>query len=252
MGVFTGGRKGIVAHREDNSMPLLPGQPPLAITLRRSARARRFSLRVSRLDGRVTLSLPNSAREAEAMAFARNQEGWIRAALAAMPVRAGVGIGTVLPVEGRMLVVSPGAGRLVRVEGDHLVVPGDAARTGVRAASFLRMMARDRLIAACDRYADQIGRPYARLSLRDARSRWGSCTADGGLMFSWRLAMAPPDVLDYVAAHEVAHLAEMNHAPAFWAVVAGLMPGYATRRAWLRAQGQSLHAYHFGGGQDGD
>jgi predicted metal-dependent hydrolase len=91
--------------------------------------------------------------------------------------------------------------------------------------------------AACDRHAAALGRQPRALSLRDTRSRWGSCTHDGRLMFSWRLAMAPPEVLDYVAAHEVAHLAHMDHSPAFWAATARLMPDYARHRAWLRAHG---------------
>ncbi len=227
-------------------MPLLPGLPPIEITLRRSARTRRFSLRISRVDGRVTLTLPPRAREAEAMAFAQGQEGWIRRSLAAMPVGAVVGVGSVVPVEGRMLTVVVGPGRVVRIEGDVLVVPGDAARAGVRVGAFLKALARTRLAAASDRYGGLVGRRFTRLSLRDPRSRWGSCTADGALMYSWRLVMAPPDVLDYVAAHEVAHLVEMNHSPAFWDVVARLRPDWKVQRDWLRAEGGALQAYRFG------
>ncbi len=228
-------------------MPSLPGSPPVEITLRRSRRARRMSLRVSRLDGRVTLSIPEHAREAEAMGFARLQVAWIRGALAGRVAGQRVGAGTLLPVEGRMLCVTPGNGRAVRIEGDGLLVPGDAARAGVRIAAFLKLLARDRLVAASDRFADRIGRRYAAISLRDTRSRWGSCTAAGGLMFSWRLAMAPGEVLDYVAAHEVAHLTEMNHSPRFWAVVDELMPDHALRRRWLRREGHLLHGYRFDG-----
>jgi predicted metal-dependent hydrolase len=231
-------------------MPLLPGPPPLDITLRRSARARRFSLRVSRLDGRVTLSLPPGAREAEAMAFARQQEPWIRRALADLPQTAPVGLGTQIAVEGRLLRLDAGPGRLVRIEGDSLLIPGNPAQAGVRAGAFLKHLARDRLTEASDRYAQRIGRPYSRLTLRDTRSRWGSCTADGALMYSWRLAMAPPAVLDYVAAHEVAHLAQMNHSPAFWAVVARLVPGYAAHRRWLKLHGQALHGPRFASAGD--
>ena len=227
-------------------MPVLPGPPPVEITLRRSGRARRFSLRVSRLDGRVTLTLPQRARESEALAFARDHQDWIRTALESVPQIAPVGLGTRLPVEGRALLVQPGTGRLVRIEGDSLLVPGDPDRVAARLAAFLRLRARDRLAAACDRHAAALGRPYARLTLRDTRSRWGSCTADGSLMFSWRLILAPPEVLDYVAAHEVAHLAEMNHSPAFWAVVGRLMPGYQPHRIWLKRQGQVLHGFRFG------
>ena len=227
-------------------MPVLPGSPPVEITLRRSARARRFSLRVSRLDGRVTLSLPLRARETEAMAFAREQEGWIRRTLAAMPQQAGVGIGTALPVEGRMLTLVPQTGRGVRIAGDWLLVGGDPATAGARVGAFLKALARERLVVASDRYAAQVGRLVTQVSLRDTRSRWGSCAHDGKLMYSWRLVMAPPTVLDYVAAHEVAHMIQMNHSPAYWSVVEGLYPGWQVKRKWLHTHGQSLHAFRFG------
>jgi predicted metal-dependent hydrolase len=227
-------------------MPVLPGLPPIDITLRRSARARRFSLRISRLDGRVTLTLPLRAREAEAMAFASTQEGWIRRAIAGLPAVLQVGMGMAVPVEGRLLTLTPAPGRLVRIDGDHLLVPGDAAQAGKRVGAFLKTLARNRLAAASDGYGARVGRRFASLTLRDPRSRWGSCTADGGLMYSWRLVMAPPDVLDYVAAHEVAHLVEMNHSAAFWAVVARLRPDWKVQRAWLHAHGGHLQAYRFG------
>lgn len=232
-------------------MPVLPASgahgAAVEITLKRSARARRFSLRVSRLDGRVTLSMPVRAREAEAMAFARAQEEWIRATLAAMPVVAGVGIGAVVPVEGRLLRLVSGPGRGVRIEGETLVVAGDPAVAGVRAGAFLKALARERLVAASDRYAAQIGRKVSRVTLRDTRSRWGSCAHDGALMYSWRLVMAPASVLDYVAAHEVAHMVEMNHSDRFWAVVERLYPRWQVQRKWLHTEGQALHAFRFGG-----
>ncbi|MFN4130870.1 MAG: M48 family metallopeptidase [Paracoccaceae bacterium] len=226
-------------------MPQLPGSPPVEITLRRSARARRFSLRVSRLDGRVTLSMPLRARESEALRFAAEQEVWIRQTLAQMPGRRVVGLGDAIPVEGQMRILAQGSGRSVRLQGDSLLVPGDPLQAGVRAGAFLKLMARDRLAAACDRHAGRLGRPYTRLTLRDTRSRWGSCTHDGALMFSWRLIMAPAPVLDYVAAHEVAHLAQMNHSPAFWAVVDQLFPRWQVQRNWLHRDGQALHGYVF-------
>lgn len=228
-------------------MPVLPGLPEIEITLRRSARARRFSLRVSQATGAVTLSIPTRAREAEALAFARAQEGWIRAALARMPAVVGVGIGAELPFEGRMLRLAAGAGRSVRVEGDSLIVPGDADRAAARVSAFLRVQARNRLVTASDHYAAQIGRKVTQVTLRDTRSRWGSCTSDGALMYSWRLIMAPPRVLDYVAAHEVAHMLEMNHSDRFWAVVDRLFPGWQTERAWLKRQGGALQSIRFEG-----
>ncbi|WP_022702460.1 M48 family metallopeptidase [Pseudorhodobacter ferrugineus] len=226
-------------------MPILPGSPPVEVTLRRTDRARRMSLRVSRLDGRVTLSLPTRARESEAMAFLRAQEDWIRKALVNVVPSDAVGIGAEIPVEGQILRLVAGTGRSLMVVGDALHVPGDAARAGIRAAAFLKHLARDRLAAASDTYAHRIGRRYRTLTLRDTRSRWGSCTADAGLMYSWRLIMAPPQVLDYVAVHEVAHLAEMNHSSRFWAIVADLMPEYERHRRWLKTHGHALHSYRF-------
>ncbi|MFV0490409.1 MAG: M48 family metallopeptidase [Pseudorhodobacter sp.] len=223
----------------------LPGPPPVSVILRRSARSRRLSLRVSRLDGKVTLSMPPHVREAEAMAFLHAQENWLRRALAKSAGSMTVAMGTEIPVEGRLVRLVPGRGRTPRLEGDMLILPGDPARAGVRAAAFLKARARDRLAMASDQHAAAIGKSYHRLTLRDTRSRWGSCTAEGGLMYSWRLVMAPPDVLDYVAAHEVAHLVQMNHSPAFWAVVRDLMPGYEAPRLWLKREGHSLHGYRF-------
>jgi len=226
-------------------MPVLPGSPPVEVTLKRTARARRMSLRVSRLDGRVTLSLPTRARESEAMAFLHAQEDWIRKALSNVVANGAVALGDEIPIEGRMVRLQAGPGRALTLTPDALLVPGDAARTGVRVAAFLKTRARDRLAAASDHYAGRIGRRYTTLTLRDTRSRWGSCTADAGLMYSWRLIMAPPLVLDYVAAHEVAHLAEMNHSARFWAIVADLMPDYQTHRRWLKSQGHALHSFRF-------
>jgi predicted metal-dependent hydrolase len=113
-------------------------------------------------------------------------------------------------------------------------------------AAFLRALARDRLAAASDRHAARLGRGFGRLTLRDTRSRWGSCSSAGDLMFSWRLVMAPPEVLDYVAAHEVAHLAHMHHGPAFWAEVRRLYGDHRAARGWLRREGAALHRFRFG------
>lgn len=224
----------------------LPGNPPVAITLRKTAQARRISLRISRLDGRVTLTCPLRTSDREALAFAHEKADWLRRHLNDQPAPVGIEINSELLFEGRLLRIASGSGRLVRAEGELLLVPGTPERAAARIAGFLKQTARDRLAAASDHYATQLGRPYARLTLRDTRSRWGSCTADGGLMYSWRLIMAPPEVLNYVAAHEVAHLAEMNHSDAFWQVVRDLYGDYRAPRRWLREKGGDLHRYRFG------
>lgn len=223
----------------------LPGDPPIPLILRRSAQAKRISLRISQLDGRVTLTLPKRVPEREALQFAYEKEGWIRKHLAARGDDVAVGIGTLLPVGGQMYEVVAGSGRRVQFEGGRVAVPGAPARVGRRLAGHLKEIARARLAEASDNYAALLGKPYQAITLRDTRSRWGSCTAEGRLMYSWRLILAPPDVLDYVVAHEVAHLAEMNHSPAFWAQVSRIYGDYAGPRQWLRRRGSDLHRYRF-------
>ncbi|MBN2906603.1 MAG: M48 family metallopeptidase [Rhodobacteraceae bacterium] len=227
------------------SITHIPGDPPLEVTLRRSVRARRYSLRISQLDGRVTLTMPQHAPLKAGLAFVREKEGWIRGHLAARPRECPVGLGGTVPFQGRDLRVIAGQCHRPHLADNALVVPGAAEDAPARVMGFLKTRARAELAAAADHYAAALGRPYGRLTLRDARTRWGSCSSRGDLMFSWRLIMAPAQVLDYVAAHEVAHLAEMNHSPAFWAVVERLMPDYAAPRAWLRINGAMLHRVRF-------
>jgi len=226
-------------------MPVLPGSPPVEVHLKRSARARRFSLRVSRLDGKVTLSMPLRAREGEALAFLKGNEDWLRQTLSAMPASAlrALGFGAAVPVEGRDLVLIPASGRGVRVEGDRLMVSGDPATVGPRVAAWLKVLARDRLACASTRYAGLVGRSYTSLAIRDTRSRWGSCSPDGRLMYSWRLILSPPQVLDYLAANEVAHLVEMNHSARFWRVVARECGHVERAKTWLDTHGNDLHRY---------
>ena len=226
---------------------VLSGDPPIEITLRRSARARRVSLRVSGLDGRVTLSLPSGMATAEALAFAEEKSEWIRKHLAQRQDRVPVDIGGSVLVRGCELAIVAGAVRRAEIRGDSVCVPDSLDMVGARVKALLKLTARYELSRACDVYAKAVGREFGRMTLRDTRSRWGSCSAQGDLMFSWRLAMAPCDVLDYVAAHEVAHLVELNHSPAYWAVVERICPGYAAPRQWLRQNGQLLHRYRFDG-----
>lgn len=224
----------------------LDGDPPIDIDLRRSARARRISLRLSGLDGRVTLTLPPRVPESEGLAFLRAKEGWLRDHLARQAAPVAVGLGAMLPLEGVPHEVVAGTGRSVRVAEGALQVPGAAAQAPARLLGFLKTRARERLALSSDLYAARLGRRYSRITLRDTRSRWGSCTSDGALMFSWRLILAPPGVLEYVAAHEVAHLAEMNHGRRFWEAVTRIHGEWRVPRDWLRKEGAGLHRYRFG------
>jgi hypothetical protein len=217
----------------------------VTVALRRSARARRLTLRVSRRDGAAVLTLPQRLPLGQALRFLAEREGWLRAALAALPRPERPGPGDVLPVEGRLRPIRQAAQARVALTPEAILLPQDGRPAGPRLAGLLKTIARDRLAAACDRHAQTLGVRFGSITLRDTRSRWGSCSTTGNLMFSWRIAMAPPEVLDYLAAHEVAHLARMDHSPAFWALVARICPGWKAARAWLRAEGDRLLAVDF-------
>ncbi len=125
----------------------------------------------------------------------------------------------------------------------RLLVSGAPEHAPRRIADWLEAEARRDLEARVEHHTDQLGLKARRVRVRDQKSRWGSCTSEGHLSFSWRLILAPPFVLDYVAAHEVAHLAEMNHGPKFWRLVARTMPRFEEAKLWLRRNGLDLYRY---------
>ncbi|QDY68384.1 M48 family metallopeptidase [Qingshengfaniella alkalisoli] len=222
----------------------LKGQPEVEICLRRTARAKRMSLRVSRLDGKVTLSIPDRTAIRHAEVFLAEKSDWIRRHLDDIPTIVAVTHGSVMAVEGREVTVAVTGARGIRLS-DHVLGVAGSRPVGPQVAAFLKETARERFTTHCNVYAAEIGHRVNKITLRDARSRWGSCTSEGNLMFSWRLAMAPPEVLEYVAAHEVAHLERMDHSPAFWRVVEHLCPHYRAHRRWLRNEGHGLHRFRF-------
>ena len=222
------------------------GNPPISVDLRVSKRAKRLSLRVSRLDGKVSLTMPPYGKEKEAIRFLEEREDWLRKHLVAVKPESIPQIGGTVLIDGTDTPIVAGSTKRAKLEGGVLYVPDAPEVVGAKVKAFLKLRARDALAVASDEYANEVGRSYNKLSLRDTRSRWGSCSTEGVLMYSWRLVMAPVDVLNYVAAHEVAHLVEMNHSQAFWDVVAELMPDYDVHRRWLRENGDQLHRVRFG------
>lgn len=211
------------------------------IAVRRSSRARRLSLRVSSLDGRVTMTVPKSVRFRDAQGFAEEKADWIAKAVGRCQDPVKIEVGAEVPIEGAFYQVAHGQGRTARLKGAELALP--KGREVPALVAYLKLLARDRLAESVSKHAQTLGRSYGRITLRDTRSRWGSCSSEGNLMFSWRLIMAEPEVLDYVAAHEVAHLERMDHSPAFWRIVDRLCPDQKTHRAWLRQDGNALHRY---------
>jgi predicted metal-dependent hydrolase len=224
------------------------GGRQISVTVRRNARAKRYTLRLGPKGDGATLTIPKRGTLAEAKAFLDRHTDWLAEKTAENRLHAADGRGTVVPVQGvAHRLESTGSPRGgVRATYDAaghpvLSVPGAPEHLHRRAESHLRSLARAELSAAVARHAAALGvRPTA-IRIKDTTSRWGSASTTGTLSFSWRLAMAPPFVLDYLAAHEVAHLVEMNHSDRFWAICRRLAPRTEEARDWLKAHGRDLH-----------
>jgi predicted metal-dependent hydrolase len=219
------------------------------VALRRRPTARRLTLRVSSATGEVVMTLPARTSLAMAQKFAVGHGGWIAMRLAKLPERITFQAGAILPLRGvphRILHrgVSGGLTRIEQGADDPVIsVACEAPHIARRIGDFLEREARRDLMAAVTAYTAAIGQAPTRITVRDTRSRWGSCTAQGALNFSWRLILAPPVVLDYLVAHEMAHLREMNHSSRFWSLVGSICPNVDEAERWLKRNGASLHRY---------
>lgn len=220
------------------------GGRSVQVAVKRSALARRISLRIDPARGAV-LMLPVKARLAEGERFLLAHRVWLAERLARLPGPVALGDGASVPLLGVPHPVRhvPGARRGVWVEGGEILVSGLPEHVGRRTADFLKSEAKRLIAPRAQDMAARLGRKPGRITVKDTRSRWGSCSSAGDLAFSWRLVLAPEQILDYVVAHEVAHLVQMNHSPAFWAVVESLVGDHRSARRWLKINGAGLHRF---------
>lgn len=218
---------------------------PVPLTLRRSSRARRLTMRLDTAGDRVIVVIPADVATEVALRFATTHAEWARARLARLPARVLFADGAEIPVLGvrHGIRYRPDARPQVTPDGNILVVGGATERVAARVTSWLRWRARHEITPRVAEKAARLGRAAGPIVIRDTRSRWASCAASGRLSFSWRLVMAPRLTLDYVVAHEVAHLAVAAHNQRFWHTVAGLADDAEEGRAWLRRHGRDLHRY---------
>lgn len=222
--------------------------PDLTVAVRRSARARRLTLTVPQNGDPPRVTAPPRTPIKDIRMFLLRQGDWLARAVARLPDQTIVADGAIVPVAGTRLHIRhrPGPRRAPHVDGDYLILQGgDVAAVGKRVEIWLKECARTAVTSIARECATQLGTKVGMIKMRDTKGQWGSCTHKGDMSFSWRLAMAPPDVLDYVAAHEAAHLLEMNHGPEFWAHVEALRPHWRAQRNWLKTHGGALHRYRF-------
>jgi predicted metal-dependent hydrolase len=220
------------------------------VRVRRHRQARRYTLRVDAVAREIVLTIPVRGSLRDAREFAQKQGAWIAARLKRLPQAAPFAHGIVVPFRGAAHRIEHRTARrgTVWIEdhgGDEplICVTGEPPHHNRRIGDFMMREAHRALEAASRRYAHELGVTFKRISLRDPSSRWGSCSNAGVLSFSWRLIMAPPFVLDYLAAHEVAHLVELNHSPRFWRLLRTINPDSERAKAWLDAHGTDLHRY---------
>jgi hypothetical protein len=215
------------------------------VELKRHDRARRMTLRLTRGGDGVVLSLPRLTSLGEAKSFLQRSSPWLTEQLSRQKSRVTFCAGAELPLRGQTVVLMcpHGSRGLIRLEGQTLIVPGRPEHVPRRLTEWLKSRASEDLLEACTRHADAMGVKVRRITVRDQKSRWGSCSSSGDLAFSWRLILAPAHVLDYVAAHEVAHLLEMNHSPRFWRHVLKHCPHAREAKNWMRHHGGDLHRY---------
>ena len=234
--------------REESRTVSIGGREvPLAI--RAHPRARRLILRLAP-EGGLRLTVPPRVARREVDAFLARHEGWAAERLARLPDAPVVEVGATLPIGGvpHRIAHSGSLRGLPRLESGELpalVVSGPEDRAAARVRDYLKGRAKSALEPLVAEYAGRIDQPVKRITLRDTRSRWGSCSHDGSLSFSWRLAMAPDFVVDALAAHEVAHRCHMDHGPRFWALARELCPATDDARAWLKREGAGLQAWRF-------
>ncbi len=214
------------------------------LRIRRHPKARRIKLRLDPATGEAVVTLPPGVAEREGLRFANQHRDWLAARRAEVPTAVGYAPGSIIPLFGEDHEIRHQPD-LIGIHHDpaalQIVAGGPAENFGKRLEGWLKARARRHLSARLDHFTARAGKSVKRLRIGDPRSRWGSCSATGTLSLSWRLIMAPEFVSDYVVAHEVAHLVELNHSDRFWRVVEDLVGDPADAREWLRAHGPALH-----------
>jgi len=222
---------------------LTNGDVEIEVTARQSVRAKRVAIRVKG-GGKVELIIPQRASFKSAHKFLLEKESWIRSrAVVATPEKqASISVGEYITILGKPRLIMLAAVKTINLENEQISFPehvNDNLKFELRI--FLLSLLKNILENDVKEFANVLGVEYKKISLSNALTRWGSCTADGNLKFSWRLVFAPISVIQYVVAHEVAHLVHMDHSKKFWNTVAKIYPDYKAQRAWLKKHGATLH-----------
>lgn len=224
-------------------LPFADISPRLKLSI--SERAKRMALRLDPRSRTVHLVIPKRASMRTAYLFAEQNKEWIREKLRDLPKQVPFRNGEVLPILGRdrrIIVLYNPALKMTEIilKKDELLVLTNKADPSVRIRRFLIDLAKEKLVELALEKAALLRRRITDVQVKDTRSRWGSCTDDGCLSFSWRLIFAPAKAFDYVVAHEVAHLCHMDHSENFWRVCERVSRSYEEGKEWMHKNGHSL------------
>jgi predicted metal-dependent hydrolase len=224
----------------------------LPLRIVENERARRLTLRIETGGRGLRITIPPGLARGEVERFLDRHQGWLEQKLAKVPDRPQVRPGVKIPLRGTPHVIlhepgMRGTAELGTTEDGlpALLVRGDRRHLPRRVADYLKREAKREIEPLVEKHTAKVGRRAKAIRFRDTTSRWGSCTSDGTLSFSWRIMMAPRPVIDYLVAHEVAHLREMNHGPKFWKLCNELCPETDRCKAWLKRNGNALQAIGF-------
>ncbi len=227
---------------------MLAGEMRL-VNLRRTAKTQRYTLRLKPGTRELVVTMPPRGTLGQARSFLTRHEGWLEARLKSLPDKIAFIHGASVPFQGEMHVITHMEGSRGTVWVDRhentplLKVAGNKEHIARRVADFLKRAAKEKLGEATCKYAAQLDVSIKRITIKDTTSRWGSCSSQGAISYSWRIIMAPDYVLDYLAAHEVAHRREMNHSARFWTLLRSMCSETDRAEIWLKKHGRSLHEY---------
>jgi predicted metal-dependent hydrolase len=218
----------------------------IPLVIRENSKAKRLTLRLRpEAGGEIILTTPRYYSKRQVIGFIEKSKPWLEKQMAKTISQTSYVEGMILPVFGKSYELRHKSSRSFRSwwGDDHLLIHAPLEKFGSSVQRSLHQVAKQFLTERSTLYAARLEKSVNRITLRDTRSRWGSCTVDGNLSYSWRLIFAPEQVADYVCAHEVAHLVEMNHSPEFWEIVEDFCPDYKKLRHWLRQNGKTLFQY---------
>ena len=237
----------ISLYPSEAALQLLERDYYFPIKIKKSKRALRITLRVSQMTGEVRVTVPSNIKFKTLTDFINKNLGWIEGNLAKIEPFVHLSVGSSLPLHGllRTIDIDPILDDSYELDGNRLNLCKTESLLGTQIKKVLKHLSEDYFHEKCLDYSRKLRVNYSKISLKDPRSRWGSCSSMGHLMFSWRLIMAPPEVSAYVAAHEVAHLVHMDHSSKFWRTVHLVCPNYNEHRRWLKLNGKDLHKFVF-------